>query len=105
MSSPSGRPAEVVALAPEIIIYRQIERILQARFEGIQATESLFLLSASLKSIRTPEYDEKASNLARMVARGDSVDKVFYEWYEVLIDLLAKNGLWLVPHKMLGKAP
>ncbi len=94
----SDRPEQ--PLTPEQIIYRQIERIHLLRANKLSATESIFLLSGALKPLRTEEYDKKTKEL---VENGSKIgDEAFYEWYEILIEILSKNGYWLVQRRYLG---
>ncbi len=89
-------------LTPEQIIYRQIERIHILRANKLSATESIFLLSGALIPLRSEEYDEKAKKLVDSLNSGANTDEAFYEWYESLIELLSKNGYWLVQRRYLG---
>ncbi len=87
-------------LTPEQIIYRQIERIHLLRANKLSAMESIFLLSGALKPLRTEEYDKKTKEL---VKNGSNMgNEAFYEWYEILIEILSKNGYWLVQRQYLG---
>ncbi len=89
-------------LTPEQIIYRQIERIHILRANKLSATESIFLLSDILSPLRTPEYEEQTKNLIDSLNDGTDTDEAFHKWYESLIELLSKNGYWLVQRRYLG---
>ncbi len=89
-------------LTPEQIIYRQIERIHILRANKMDAIESIFLLSGTLVPLRTPEYEEKTKHLVEEMKRGSTAEEAFYEWYETLIEILSKNGYWLVQRRYLG---
>lgn len=94
---------QVFATSPEVIIYMDIQRIHELRAQGQLSVETLRLLSASLKPLRSPEYFKATEKLIDDLRSGREVDDVFYEWYEALIDILAKNGYWLKPRRVLGR--
>ncbi len=96
----SDRPEQ--PLTPEQIIYRQIERIHLLRANKLSAIESIFLLSGALKPLRNEEYDKKTKKLVDSLNKGSNSDEAFYEWYEILIEVLSKNGYWLVQRQYLG---
>lgn len=91
-----------IQLTPELIIYRQVERIHQLRAQGLAAMESLKILSAALKPLRTPEYNEKVKALIQALDKETNSDEAFFSWYESLIDILSGNGYWLVQRKYVG---
>ncbi len=91
---------EMLTDTPEQIIYRQIERIHLLRANKLSAMESIFLLSGALKPLRTEEYDKKTKELVK--SGSNMGDEAFYEWYEILIEILSKNGYWLVQRRYLG---
>ena len=87
--------------SPRSIVWNQLERVLEARSSGKEATEELSLLLALYDTIKDGEYAGDLGAIRRM-KRPDK-DAIFYGTLEAGIRLLDRNNLWLKPPRAVEK--
>ncbi len=83
---------------PKWLVYGQIERILRERAEGMGAFEGLYGLLGLLSPYRKsdPDYQAALADLLESMKHASNPEKHFYDWFDAAIDLVARQGWWLI---------
>ncbi len=83
---------------PKWLVYGQIERILRERAEGKGAYEGLQGLIGLLSPYRKsdPDYQAALDALVESMKRKPDVEGMFCKWFDAAIELVAKQGWWLI---------
>ncbi len=84
---------------PKWLVYDQVQRILRSRAEGRGAFQSLLGLVSLLSPYRKsdPEYQAVITELTTALKKGKSnLEESFWTWFDAAIELVAKQGWWLI---------